>query len=213
MPCAQLIASTFANNTVRQGSGGAVSFDGEAADLVLVNNTFTGNSASDCGGGTYVVTGAEIFLDGDTYVGNTAASGGGLCYPVKQKLALCGDPANTLSGDVGPVKVGQLLPLKMNCEWQLPPEGAGRQPDTQPPPCPASVLESVGTSCDPAAGLTPLLFPPLPRGCPQAMSTRPTAPSRSTSLLFTWSRLCTQAFLALLPPCLVVFQLFVVAPL
>jgi hypothetical protein len=43
-----------------------------------------------------------------------------VCYPVTQHLALCGDPANTLSGDVGPVKIGQLLPLKLDCKWTIP---------------------------------------------------------------------------------------------
>lgn len=50
---------------------------------------------------------------------NTAGSGAGLCYPVRQPLALCGDLISSLSGDIGPVKRGQMLPFVINCSWTV----------------------------------------------------------------------------------------------
>lgn len=78
-PVPQITGGTFTNNVASAGGGGAVSFDGQSAELVILNSNFTGNSApTNCGGGVYIITGAHLQLYGNNFIGNEAASGGGV---------------------------------------------------------------------------------------------------------------------------------------
>jgi len=95
---ATLNSVTLSANISSGNGGGATVASGGDATLTVTNSTFSGNEATDVGGGIAAISGSTVDLTHVTIAQNTASSGGGINAPTNTVVSAQG---SIVSGNTG----------------------------------------------------------------------------------------------------------------